>query len=599
MNTSDYTDITKAHPFLEIYVQVPTISTSSGNSNGTDNIGFFNPVLKQSLGDVEGFNYVIRGWSGNTAKWADLTIETGAVNNTNILYFLNNPGFILCYGVKDIVNGLNLSYSYPPVISFLKYTGETFEDGIISQGLTLPDKAVSNDKDLFIKTDDNTIHRFDGSYNSVDDKKWVQLGGSSSSSSATDTEGAEMFLQSNSKGDISLCENGGIFTIGKKVDNKLIVDNSSNFVPTEAGMTFNSNAFFLLKKKDSHTGWNLVVEREPDSNLWSGFRPHSWDCFKGSANKYKFSSTGDISGATMHLQWYSQGNISLCENGGRVGIGVFGPQGLLHVGVDSETNTNNTTPTLADMNSVSYLRKETTLGNHEDSSFAEVEHFDFANTSTNYNLSIYAEGMIFTSTYVGASDKRIKKNITEIDDERSLIQLRNLPCVDYEYIDNFKNGEYKTIGFIAQDVAEIMPNCVKKVSDIIPNEMRKLENVAWEEMKDDEGTMKYKLLNQNLEHCNYRFYVKKDASSNEISMELEYPFLFDKKYEEVFCYGKRVDDFLAIDKNKIFAVAFSATQQIDRIQQQHKIQIKNLEAENTTLKARLDAIEAKLISAGI
>ena len=142
--------------------------------------------MKQALGDVENYEYRIRGWDSSITKWQDLNFEVGGdADNRNIFYFLNNPGFILCYGVKDIVNGLNLSYSYPPVISFLKYTGETFEDGIISQGLTLPDKAVSNDKDLFIKTDDNTIHRFDGSYNSVDDKKWVQLGGSSSSSSAT------------------------------------------------------------------------------------------------------------------------------------------------------------------------------------------------------------------------------------------------------------------------------------------------------------------------------------------------------------------------------------------------------------------------------
>jgi len=120
VNTNDYTDITKAHPFLEIYIQVPTVSTrqsadtantsSSGNANGTDNIGFFNPILRQSLGDVEGYKYVIRGWTGNIAKWGDLTIETGATNNTNILYFLNNPGFILCYGIKDIINGYNLSY---------------------------------------------------------------------------------------------------------------------------------------------------------------------------------------------------------------------------------------------------------------------------------------------------------------------------------------------------------------------------------------------------------------------------------------------------------------------------------------------------------
>ena len=185
VNTSDYTDITKAHPFLEIYLQVPTISTRqskndisnsnlSGNTTGTDNIGFFNPVMKQSLGDVEGMKYVIRGWGGD--DWENLNIEIGGdASNKNILYYLNNPGFILCYGVTNIDNGYRLSYRYPPVISFIRYTGETFSDGIISQGDTLPAVEVSNLKDLFINTTENTIHRLDIN---GETKEWIGIGGS-------------------------------------------------------------------------------------------------------------------------------------------------------------------------------------------------------------------------------------------------------------------------------------------------------------------------------------------------------------------------------------------------------------------------------------
>ena len=60
-----------------------------------------------------------------------------------------------------------------------------------------------------------------------------------------------------------------------------------------------------------------------------------------------------------------------------------------------------------------------------------------------------------------------------------------------------------------------------------------------------------------------------------------------KKWDEVFCYGKRVNDFLAIDKNKIFALGFSATQQIDRIQQKHIIDISFIKTENTELKRQI------------
>jgi len=290
---------------------------------------------------------------------------------------------------------------------------------------------------------------------------------------------------------------------------------------------------------------------------------------------------------------YSSGITSI-DN--KVGIGTSSPKTLLHVEASTSYQTNDSgISSLDDLNSVSYLSEAENYSSTQ-SGLSVGRWFNFASGA--YNLSIYSEGMIFSSTYIGASDIRIKKDITEIDDERSLIQLRNLPCVDYNYIDEFKNGEYKTIGFIAQQVKEHMPNCVKVVSDIIPNEMRTLENLEWEEIsvegkEGEPAKIHYKLINHGLEECEYRFYVKKDASSNEIRVSLDYPFLFKEKYEEIFCFGKRVDDFLAIDKNKIFAVAFSATQEIDKIQQKHIIEIANIKAE--LQKEKIDKIQQKHI----
>ena len=102
---------------------------------------------------------------------------------------------------------------------------------------------------------------------------------------------------------------------------------------------------------------------------------------------------------------------------------------------------------------------------------------------------------------------------------------------------------------------------------------------------------------------------------------------FKKKCKNLFLYGIVINDFHIVDKNKIFAIGFSATQEIDRIQQAEKtkleeqttkleeqttkleeqttklaaaeIKINTLESENTALKSRLDAIETRLTSAGI
>ena len=278
---------------------------------------------------------------------------------------------------------------------------------------------------------------------------------------------------------------------------------------------------------------------------------------------------------------FLRGDGSSYIMGGNLGIGKTNPLVPLHVYSSNNFETNHTgISSLSGMTGINYI------AHHIQSN--KVDRHNFSTDAAGHNISIYAEGAVFSGSYIGASDKRIKKNITEIDDERSLVQLRNLPCVDYDYVDNFKNGEYKTVGFIAQDVKEIMPNCVETVSDIIPNEMRVLENLEWEPVVKDISSNEsgYKLINQELEEASYKFFVR-DFSSNEKPLEVSYPFIFEKKWDEVFCYGKRVDDFLAIDKNKIFALGFSATQQIDRIQQKHIIDISNMKTENTELKRQI------------
>jgi len=114
----------------------------------------------------------------------------------------------------------------------------------------------------------------------------------------------------------------------------------------------------------------------------------------------------------------------------------------------------------------------------------------------------------------------------------------------------------------------------------------------------------------------YKFVVE-DASgtitNKTILSDSSGNFKFKKKYKNLFLYGIVINDFHIVDKNKIFAIGFSASQEIDRIQQAEKtkleeqttkleaakIKINTLESENTALKSRLDAIETRLTSAGI
>ena len=166
-------DLTKKHPFIKMYIQVPTY-TSEPVTDG-DNIAFHNPVIEKALGDAQGYLYRITAWSVLDTAW---TIRTTDYSET--LFFLNNPGLIVIYGQDDNVYDSLFSQKYAPMVSYLSYTGETFSDGIISQGETLPDEDEASDKDLFIDTSNNTIHRFDG----VRDG-WFAVGGTDTVANAT------------------------------------------------------------------------------------------------------------------------------------------------------------------------------------------------------------------------------------------------------------------------------------------------------------------------------------------------------------------------------------------------------------------------------
>ena len=69
-------------------------------------------------------------------------------------------------------------------------------------------------------------------------------------------------------------------------------------------------------------------------------------------------------------------------------------------------------------------------------------------------------------------------------------------------------------------------------------------------------------------------------------------FIFDKKWREVFVYGSEVNDLHTIDKAQIFALHHSGIQELSKQLNEKDAKIASLEAENTSIKQRLDALES-------
>ena len=141
--------------------------------------------------------------------------------------------------------------------------------------------------------------------------------------------------------------------------------------------------------------------------------------------------------------------------------------------------------------------------------------------------------------------------------------------------------------------------------------MRVIETPQWTEINDGSNN-KFKLTISDLEdvsgNTKYRFYVSNDISGNDEtqkdinSLEDEpNSFIFDQSWNNVFLYGKEVNDFHTLDKQKLFALNFSATQEIDRIQQTqvvdislNKVEIDTLKEENQSLKNEITQLKSQM-----
>ena len=192
--------LNKIDDTIDMVIGVPTISTWANNNNAnnvlsdayTDNLAFYNPLLEKSLN--ENFGYRASGDGGGyclkLVKSNDLG-ENGILNSSSVIsteikespfVFSSFEGFLLCYGIKNILATLNttgldinIGHGMPPIISSCRYKGKTLEDGLITSGSNLPDPNLSNLNDLFINATENTLYRLDVSNNV---KEWIRVGGS-------------------------------------------------------------------------------------------------------------------------------------------------------------------------------------------------------------------------------------------------------------------------------------------------------------------------------------------------------------------------------------------------------------------------------------
>jgi len=229
-------------------------------------------------------------------------------------------------------------------------------------------------------------------------------------------------------------------------------------------------------------------------------------------------------------------------------------------------------------------------------------------------MSIYCIDSLVAGGYIvshagtlGASDVRIKNNITDVQDDSALVMLRALNPKTYGYKDVINRSSETVYGFIAQEVGEVIPQSVQKTQDSIPN-IYQLATVGddhktlcfyqgFDTQDLDASSNTLKILDKetnehfvNIEEIIDAGYIRVDTDLSDMMGDVD-----DSgnivEGNKVFVYGQRVDDFHFLKKDAIWTVATAALQEVDRQLQAEKAKVATLESQLADVLTRLTALE--------
>ena len=271
-------------------------------------------------------------------------------------------------------------------------------------------------------------------------------------------------------------------------------------------------------------------------------------------------------------------------NGGTVGICVTDPKLLLHVGTGIVGKQVGYTGGFSSINTSNFTQGtgSGTYGGVNDT------------YSARFDAPIICNGYWHSTTAITYSDTRIKKDIVDVTDTEALDKLRLLKPKKYKYVDTVVRGESEVYGFIAQEVATVIPNSVSLIKNAIPDIFK--IGIVGDDKKSitmSVGTTitqgdTLKLVDLNNTSVIVKVTEVVDTRNFKIDTNLGRFTTNHEGDEKIFVYGRQVEDFNSLNKSSIWTVATAALQEIDRQIQAENSKIEILEQELSAIKLHLN-----------
>jgi hypothetical protein len=331
--------------------------------------------------------------------------------------------------------------------------------------------------------------------------------------------------------------------------------------PTQATNDISRATLELRSDFDNSAGWGGYVEGRHESGVTHGLALGTFT--NGTKDAY-------------HMFIKSNGNV---------GVGTTNPFAKLHINGSSGALSSSTR---------AYFR----YNDYGSGPTIKV------NAGTWGGMSLYASSSIVGGNYIAshagaisASDERIKKNIVDADDAECLEVLRLLKPKKYQYKDVVKRGEEPVWGFIAQEVANVLPYSTHLRQDFLPN-IYELANVSSSNVitfsnfntSNLETNATIQVMSKDDEEKRVTIAEVIDEHTIRVNEDLsDWIGAVDEtgnlvNGNQLFIYGEQIDDFMFVKKDAIWTVATSALQEVDR-------QLQDTKAQLASVLARLDALE--------
>lgn len=204
------------------------------------------------------------------------------------------------------------------------------------------------------------------------------------------------------------------------------------------------------------------------------------------------------------------------------------------------------------------------------------------NGGGNNPYSIYATQRIAATEFNAFSDSRIKEIKGLSNGSEDLGSLMDIKITNYRLIDSLAKGNKPYKKVIAQQLKEVYPQAVTdNLTEVIPDIYQKsnIEN-GWVDLATDlEIGEKVQLIFKDKKELLTVIDVKKGAFKVDTL----------ERVEDVFVFGRQVNDFHSVDYEAISMLNVSATQEMYR-------QIQQLQKEKAEQKAQLDHQASELES---